>query len=281
MGRHSQACAEVALLIAARRDQVKLAFRRALLLAVMIGLAIVAVAILVASACVMLVVGIAGGVGELVGGRIWLGQLLTGLGFVIGGGSFGFGLVRIAQRRWRARHWSGMEKSNDNQSAAGRMRESSEADFLAGQAAAAQQALSHTLERMRADLGDSADLAEWARRYPWPTMGAAAAVGFLAVVAIGGTASSRSAESSAAPEESDSPSQHPRGRRRAEPDRGMFRDLMSEILRNFATAAQGALLAAIGARFQAPPAPPDDSPSVPDPMAGSASGGNGFAPPES
>ncbi len=93
--------AELAHLIAARRDQIKLALRRAFLLSVVTALAIVAVAILAASACVMLVLGIAGGVSELVGGRLWAGQLLTGLGIIIGGASLSFLLVRIAQQRSR------------------------------------------------------------------------------------------------------------------------------------------------------------------------------------
>ncbi len=167
-----------------------------------------------------------------------------------------------------------MEKSNDNVAAAPHAREPSEADFLADQAAAAQRALSATLERMCADLGDSADLTAWARRYPWPTMGVAAAFGFLAVVAIGSPRSARSVDS-AAPEENESTSRPARGGRPSQ--QGLFYNLMSEILRNFANAAQGALLAAIGARFQAPPPAPDNSPPVADPMAGSASGGNGFA----
>jgi hypothetical protein len=172
-----------------------------------------------------------------------------------------------------------MEKSNDNVAAAPHGRKPSEADFLADQAAAAQRALSATLERMRADLGDSADLTAWARRYPWPTMGVAAAFGFLAVVAIGSPPSPRSVDSAAAPEENESPSRPARRGRSSE--QGLFYSLMSEILRNFASAAQGALLAAIGARFQAPPPAPDNAPPVADPMAGSASGGNGFAPTDS
>jgi ElaB/YqjD/DUF883 family membrane-anchored ribosome-binding protein len=178
-----------------------------------------------------------------------------------------------------------MEKSNDSHAATESARVGSEADFLAEQAAAAQRAMSVTLERMRADLGDSADLAAWARQYPWPTMGIAAAAGFLAVVAIRTPASPRSAESPASdPFDDPPPRRGKHGRRETEKDRGLFHSLMSEILRNFATAAQGALLAAIGARFQSPPQP-DNSPPLADPtadsMAAGASGGNGFAPSDS
>jgi len=93
--------AALELFIAVRRDQLKLALRRTFLWAVAIGLAIFVTAVLAATACVMVMVGMAGGVAELVGGRIWLGQLLTGLVFVGGGGGLAFVLVRIAQQRFR------------------------------------------------------------------------------------------------------------------------------------------------------------------------------------
>jgi hypothetical protein len=184
-----------------------------------------------------------------------------------------------------------MEKSNDSHASAEPAGVGSEADFLAEQAAAARRALSVTLERMRADLGDSADLSAWARRYPWPTVGIAAAAGFLAVVAVGSPASSAATEASSPLGENAAADERPssrraRGRHGPEKDHGLFHSLMSEILRNFATAAQGALLAAIGARFQPPPAPSsDNAPPVADPaadsMAAGAGGGNGFAPSDS
>ncbi|HEX4145790.1 MAG TPA: hypothetical protein VHY91_19955 [Pirellulales bacterium] len=175
-----------------------------------------------------------------------------------------------------------MAKSNDSHAASEPEPIGSEADFLSDQAAAAHRAFSSTLERMRADLGDSADLAAWARRYPWPTMGIAAAAGFLAVVAIGSPPSAQASESFADDTSDDGrPSRSKRGRRAADTDRGLFYNLMSEVLRNFATAAQGALLAAIGARFQPPPVPTDNTPPVADPTVAGGSGGNGFAPSDS
>ncbi len=78
-----------------------------------------------------------------------------------------------------------MEKTIAGPPPAGPAKRQSEASLLADQAAAAQRTITGTLERMRADLGASADLEAWARKYPWPTVGAAAAVGFLAVVAVG------------------------------------------------------------------------------------------------
>lgn len=92
--------AALELLIAARRDQLKLSLRRAFLLSVVIGLTILMAAILAACACVMIIVGIAGGIGEFVG-SVWLGQLITGGGLVVGGGLLSFLLLRMAQRRSR------------------------------------------------------------------------------------------------------------------------------------------------------------------------------------
>jgi hypothetical protein len=88
------------LLIATRGDQVKLSLRRAFLLGIVIGLAILGLAIVAASACVMVVIGIAGGLGEWLG-SVWLGQLLTGMGLVIGGSLLLFVLLRIARQRSR------------------------------------------------------------------------------------------------------------------------------------------------------------------------------------
>ena len=110
---------------------------------------------------------------------------------------------------------------------------------MAEEAAAAQQALGGTLERMRADLGASADLSAWARKYPWPTIGAAATVGFLAAVAIGSPPVRRRGEAVAAKPDAGTPESQARA---AGQERGLLYSLLSELLRNLATAAQGALL---------------------------------------
>ena len=69
---------QAALYLAARRDQIKLGARRALVGLVLgvIGL-VVGMAVLGAAA-VMLVTGIALGLADALGGRLWLGTLLTG-----------------------------------------------------------------------------------------------------------------------------------------------------------------------------------------------------------
>lgn len=55
-----------------------------------------------------------------------------------------------------------------------------ESEFLEGQANAARAAIGETLTNMRTTLKDAGDIKAWARQYPWPSVGAAAAIGFLA-----------------------------------------------------------------------------------------------------
>jgi hypothetical protein len=61
----------------------------------------------------------------------------------------------------------------------------SESDFLAAEAAAARQKIVDNVQRLRDDLKGCADVAAWARKYPWPTLGIAAGLGFLAATALG------------------------------------------------------------------------------------------------
>lgn len=60
----------------------------------------------------------------------------------------------------------------------------SEAKFLKHEAAAASGAIQETIERMRASVQDAGDVKAWAERYPWATVGAASAAGFLIAAAI-------------------------------------------------------------------------------------------------
>jgi hypothetical protein len=60
----------------------------------------------------------------------------------------------------------------------------SEAEYLAREADDARGAISHTLDQMRASLKDAGDVRAWARTYPWTTLGAAAAAGFLVASAL-------------------------------------------------------------------------------------------------
>ncbi len=89
----------IGLLIAARYDQFKLTLRRAIFFAVLAAAAAGALVAIVASACVMLVVGMAGGLSQAIGSDPWVGQLLTGAVLIGGGAVAGF----VGIRAWKFR----------------------------------------------------------------------------------------------------------------------------------------------------------------------------------
>ncbi len=69
---------QAAIYLAARKDQVKLGARRALLGIALGLLALSIVAAVLVTAAALTVGGIARGLGELFGQRLWLGELVTG-----------------------------------------------------------------------------------------------------------------------------------------------------------------------------------------------------------
>ncbi len=75
-------------------------------------------------------------------------------------------------------------KHNERASDATSPADLSETEYLAREAEQARGAISNTIGRMRQSLVDAADVRAWARRYPWATVGAAAAAGFVAAAAL-------------------------------------------------------------------------------------------------
>jgi len=69
---------QATLYLAARRDQIRLGARNALIGAVLGLMAVLIAAAILMSAAALLVAGIALGLAEALGGRLWLGALLTG-----------------------------------------------------------------------------------------------------------------------------------------------------------------------------------------------------------
>src|ERR1051325_3276926 len=59
-----------------------------------------------------------------------------------------------------------------------------ESEFLRKQADDARRAITDTLARMEQSLKESADVKAWTREYPWPSLGVAAACGFLTAMAL-------------------------------------------------------------------------------------------------
>lgn len=60
----------------------------------------------------------------------------------------------------------------------------SEAEYLAQQAETARLALAHAWEQVKVRLGQGVAPSEWAKEYPWITVGAAAVAGFVATAAL-------------------------------------------------------------------------------------------------
>src|SRR4051794_7065410 len=73
---------QASLYAEATADRVKLTVRQAAVRAALGCLALLAGAAVVVTAAVLMLNGIAGGIGALIGNRLWAGQLITGLGLL-------------------------------------------------------------------------------------------------------------------------------------------------------------------------------------------------------
>ncbi len=95
--------------IRARLDLGKLALRNGLIKAAAGAVGLLVGVAIVATAAVLLTAGIAGGLGAMVGGRLWLGQLITGvliLGLVAAGGARAARSIRESSRKRRLREYA-------------------------------------------------------------------------------------------------------------------------------------------------------------------------------
>jgi hypothetical protein len=159
----------------------------------------------------------------------------------------------------------------------------SEAEHLAREADDAKSAIAHTLGEMRASLKDAGDVRAWARSYPWTTLGAAAATGFLVAAALAPSRRRRDKEDAALQERILTDEQIAARLRElaAQDDKGRgegpLHAIIASLVKTLGPAVQSAVTAAILARPEpdAPPngqpadlgGPPDaDSPSEPPPQ---------------
>jgi len=137
----------------------------------------------------------------------------------------------------------------------------SESDFLRRQADDAQRAIADTLTRMQQTLKDSADVQAWTRKYPWPSLGVAAAVGFLAAKALAPRPSRAAARQRAGLDDSfnddvDDQVDDRAARRAKRRRRSAVRKLVSPLFEMLVGALQSSIVAAATARFQQPPQEP-------------------------
>ena len=129
-----------------------------------------------------------------------------------------------------------------------------ESEYLQRQAEDARRAIGETLANMRATLKDAGDIKAWARQYPWPSVGAAAAIGFLAASVLApGTKSNAKSDSlleriladdeiAARLKELSTADSSPRW--------PMLNSMFSSLLKNLGGTLQSALIAAIAASAQ-------------------------------
>jgi hypothetical protein len=103
--------------MAAKSDGIKSSFRN---LGLLIGLGVVGLMLggaIVVTAGVLLLTGLAGGIGALFGGRLWLGQLIVGLLLVgaVGGGAIWFysRATRAARERTMKKYESRKRQQRD------------------------------------------------------------------------------------------------------------------------------------------------------------------------
>jgi hypothetical protein len=113
---------------------------------------------------------------------------------------------------------------------------------------------------MRGQLADSADLAAWTRKYPWPTLGVAAAVGFFAAATLGSKRTQDPLAETLAAALADK-GVNLSGAEHARPS--MFSNLMNELIRSFAGAIEGAVAGAVSSRMQQASAPTENGHEAP------------------
>lgn len=108
----------------------------------------------------------------------------------------------------------------------------SESEYLKKQADEAQRAILHTLESIKSDLLQGADIRPLARKHPLMTVGAAAGVGFLAGWLVWPSGSKKPAHSQKIAEEEVPPSAAPRSgkdRSRRSPGAWFMRQLVRQL----------------------------------------------------
>jgi hypothetical protein len=141
----------------------------------------------------------------------------------------------------------------------------SESDFLAAQAAAAKAALASTWTRMQDDLKSTADIPSWARKYPWPVIGIAAAVGFLGATALKSAKKPPQADVAAVLREALADIQrgaasHAAAPQPAAPARPTFlATLLTEVVRGLVSLLQGAVATSFFNQGDQPTPPPSSN----------------------
>ena len=113
---------------------------------------------------------------------------------------------------------------------------------------------------MQQSLKDSADVQAWTRKYPWPSLGVAAAMGFLAAQSLAARPSRAEIRQRAALDDSFDDADDVRAARRAKRrGRSALRKLISPLFEMLVGALQSSIVAAATAHFQQPPQEPSSN----------------------
>ena len=105
----------VAYYAAVRLDRVRLSAGRALAALVVAAIAFVLIACFILAATVLTLAGAAAGLGEALGGRLWLGSLLTGAGTLLVGASVLWAALNHVRRTWLTQVRQKYEARRDEQ----------------------------------------------------------------------------------------------------------------------------------------------------------------------
>jgi hypothetical protein len=141
----------------------------------------------------------------------------------------------------------------------------SEAEYLAQQAETAKQALAHAWQEVKVRLGQGVAPAEWAKQYPWITVGAAAVAGFVATAALVPSKEEQALKKLAAieralnpaPSREDERSSTGNGRKEGS---GLVGTLLHEVLNIAKPVLLSMMTAGIGGAAAAPQQPPMNDP---------------------
>ena len=140
-----------------------------------------------------------------------------------------------------------------------------EAEYLAQQAGLAKAAMSHAWGQVKARLGQGVAPQEWAKEYPWITVGAAAVAGFIATAALVPSKEEQALKKLAAIERALNPAppreeEHSNGNARKEGG-GMVGTILHEILNVAKPVLLSMMSAGIGAAVPHAQPQPEEDPS--------------------
>ena len=177
--------------VAAQADSAKLVLRSTLVRMSWAALGFMVVAALIITAAWLLFSGIAEGLGGLFGGRLWIGNTVTGLGL-----SIVLGLALYYRRAARVARASAVGKQEQRQARqpeqlgprgpepAATPAPPDEGGNLADQASNARLALAQAFQDMDRTLRLVDDVRSCTKRHPWLVTGSAVVAGFVAGVVL-------------------------------------------------------------------------------------------------